>query len=76
MIENGFAWQINWKLNIVKAKIQLHFKMTFFKDERKNDSVYAKEMSFFNDHWNMRSWEISVSQYKSEVDTKKVNWQP
>ena len=40
--------------------------MTFFKDERKNDSVYAKGMSFFNDHWNMRSWEISVSQDKSE----------
>ena len=50
--------------------------MTFFKDERKNDSVYAKEMSFFNDFWNMRSWETSVSQDKSEVDIKKVNWQP
>ena len=28
--------------------------MTFFKDERKNDSVCAKKMSFFNDHWNLK----------------------
>ena len=29
--------------NDFKAKIHLNFKITFFKGERKNDSVYAKK---------------------------------
>lgn len=30
----------------VKAKIHLHLKMTFFRDERKNGGVYAKKCHF------------------------------
>ena len=40
--------------NDFKAKIHLHFKITFFKGERKNDSVYAKKWYFFNDHWKLK----------------------
>ena len=34
------------QLYLLKAKMHLHFKMTFFEDERKNDSVYAKKCHF------------------------------
>ena len=36
-------FQILIPTNDFKAKIHLHFKITFFKGERKNDSVYAKK---------------------------------
>ena len=32
--------------NYCKGKIYLHFKITFLKGERKNDSVYAKKWYF------------------------------
>ena len=32
----------------LKAKIHLHFKMTFFKGQRKNDSVYAEHVQTFH----------------------------
>ena len=34
------------QLYLLKAKINFHVKMTFFEDERKNDSVYAKKCHF------------------------------
>ena len=34
------------QLYLLKAKMHLHFKMTFFEDERKNDSVYVKKCHF------------------------------
>ena len=53
--------------NNFKAKIHVHFKMTLFKGERKNDSVCAKKWSFFNDPWKLKFENVQNVQFLMKI---------